>query len=170
MAARVLFDLSLDRSFDYLIPDVLLDKVAEGVKVNVTFGNSRKLRKAVVVAVVPAPKRDDFKEIHSVCEEAPVIPPSLLKLGSWIAEYYCCPRDVAMRCLLPAAIRSGKVKPRNESYYYISDQGRAIDYAEKVKKKSPARSEVVKKLVLQPGLPQFTKPLPHTSLWLVFLY
>lgn len=151
MAARVMLGLSLDRTFDYLIPESLEGRVTEGMKVNVLFGASPKPRQAQVTEVLPAPDRDDLKEILSICAEQPVVPKSLTRLGDWIADYYCCTREQAFRSLLPSAIRSGKIKPRKERHYFIANQEAAVEYLEKVKSRSPARANTIQTLLLRPG-------------------
>ncbi len=35
------------------------------------------------------------------------IPQSLVELGSWLAEYYCCPLGMAMATMVPAAVKAG---------------------------------------------------------------
>ena len=42
--ARIALNLSLDRFFDYRIPEHLLGKVRTGTKVNIPFGNGLALR------------------------------------------------------------------------------------------------------------------------------
>ena len=49
--AKVLVNLSLDRCFDYLIPEHLSGKVKVGMKVMVPFGRGNSLREAYVVAL-----------------------------------------------------------------------------------------------------------------------
>ncbi len=150
-AVSVLMNLSLDKTFDYLIPPRLQGQIVPGMKVNVLFGNSRKPRQAHVVKLIPAPERDDLKEILSICDEQPVIPDSLSRLGTWIADYYCCTKEQALRALLPAAVRSGKVKSRKERAYYLASPEEAANYLEKLGKRSPARAAAIQTLLLHPG-------------------
>ena len=104
-AAEVLVNLSLDRTFDYLIPERLIGRIRPGMKVNVPFGKGRKPRPATVVRLIPRPERSDLKEIVDICDDVPEIPPSLARLGEWIADYYCCTREQALKSLLPSAVR-----------------------------------------------------------------
>ena len=61
--ARVLLNLSLNRSFDYRIPEHLCGQVKAGMRVNVPFGRGDGERQAYVVAVGSASDRDDLKEV-----------------------------------------------------------------------------------------------------------
>ncbi|MDD5697520.1 MAG: primosomal protein N' [Victivallaceae bacterium] len=107
--AKVIIDLSLDKSFDYLIPDELQRRVHVGVQVHVPFGRSK--RRGYVLNIVAESEYDKpLKSILSIAERHCRIPEKLMELGRWMAEYYCCSREKAVRALLPGAVRSGKVK------------------------------------------------------------
>ena len=85
-AVEVLVNLSLDRTFDYLIPAHLVGRIQPGMKVNVPFGKGHKTRPATVVRLIPRPDRGDLKELIEICRDVPQIPDSLSKLGAWIAD------------------------------------------------------------------------------------
>jgi primosomal protein N' (replication factor Y) len=118
--ARVVVDLSLDRGFDYLIPEPLLGQVHVGVQVKVPFGNSVRL--GYVLSILEnSDYQQELKPIQSVSLPHTRIPEPLIKLGRWMAEYYCCSREQTIRTLLPRAVRSGKVKHHTLKYYSIAD-------------------------------------------------
>ena len=73
-AVEVLVNLSLDRTFDYLIPPHLIGRIQPGMKVNVPFGKGRKPRPATVTRLIPRPDRGDLKEIIDICGDVPQIP------------------------------------------------------------------------------------------------
>ena len=106
MIARVVTELSLDRGFDYLVPAELEEKIRIGSAVTVPFG--RTLREGVVLALPessPYPL-SKLKPIAGLCTSRADVPEKLIALGQWIAEYYCCSQEHAIRTLLPAAVRS----------------------------------------------------------------
>jgi len=122
--ARVIIDLSLDRTFDYLIPPEIEAELKVGMQVNVPFGNG--FRKGYVLSL--ADKSDYAKELKAIVSLAAVhsrIPQSLLTLGEWIAEYYCCSREQAIRSLLPRVVRSGKVTHKFLAVYAAADPAAA---------------------------------------------
>ena len=113
--ARVVIDLMLDREFDYLIPPKLAGQVRPGVRVMVPFGNGGS-RSAYVVGLKERSRFPNLKAIESVTGGRAQIPPSLLRLAQWISEYYCCAIEGAVRAMLPAAVRGGKIKHREEQF------------------------------------------------------
>lgn len=149
--AGVLMNLSLDRPFDYLVPPELTDLVAPGVRVNVPFGKNNAPREACVASVRQVTEPGELKSILSVCAGRPVIPRNLLKLGEWIASYYCCTREQALRNLLPGAVRNGKIKARTEAVYYLADDAAAADYIASASARTKLRADVLKELSLRGG-------------------
>ena len=122
--ARVIVDLSLDKGFDYNIPDSLTGKVHVGVQVKVPFGKS--FRRGYVLNIIDHSEYPEaLKDIHSICEHHTRIPEPLVRLGRWMSEYYCCSREQAVRTLLPRAVRSGKVKHRTLKHYSVADTAEA---------------------------------------------
>ncbi len=151
-AVEVLVNLSLDRTFDYLIPPRLVGRVQPGMKVNVPFGKGRKPRPATVVRLIPRPDRGDLKEIIEICGDVPQIPDSLAKLGAWIADYYCCTREQALRSLLPSAVRSGKVKAKKVRRCYLASPEKAAAYLEKAGARAKVRALAIQFITLHPGV------------------
>ncbi len=122
--AKVIIDLSLDKSFDYLIPDDLKNQVHVGVQVQVPFGHSKR-RGYVLNIVAGTDYAKPLKEIASIAEHHSRIPENLLELGNWMAEYYCCAKEKAVRALLPGAVRSGKVKHKTLRMFSVADAEQA---------------------------------------------
>ncbi len=153
--ARVTVNLSLDRFFDYRIPEHLRGKIKTGTKVNVPFGNGvGNLRSVYVFEVLDSSPFPNLKEVDSICEGSPDIPDSLLKLAEWMALYYCCPREAAIRNLLPGSVRNGKIKPKTKLHYRIADHIACAEYIEKNTTKAKARVSVLKTLMLEHELPK----------------
>lgn len=151
--ARIALNLSLDRFFDYRIPEHLLGKVRTGSKVNIPFGNGLALRSGYVMEISDRSEFPDLRAIDSICANSPEIPDPLLKLAEWMALYYCCPRELAVRNLLPGAVRSGKIKPRTRPHCRLGDTAKAAEYIEK-NARAKARVALLKTLMLEHELPQ----------------
>ncbi len=150
--ARVIVNLSLDRVFDYLIPAKFADSIAPGVKVEVPFGKTS--RKGFVVAIqedssYPA---DKLKEIENIFTEHPKISDELLKLGKWMAEYYCCAREQAIRTLLPSPVRTGKIKLKKRKKYYVFDLKAVENFIILNEKKKKIQCSILKRIIAEPGL------------------
>ena len=101
--ARVVVNLSLDREFDYRIPERLRGQVHAGTRVVVPFGHSERV--AYVVGLAADSTVHGLKEILRLENEKERIPEKLITLAQWMADYYCCPRELAVRAMLPAVVR-----------------------------------------------------------------
>ena len=153
--AKVIIDLSLDKAFDYLIPEELKSQVHVGVQVHVPFGRSK--RRGYVLNIVAETEYDKpLKKIISIAERHSRIPEKLVELGRWMAEYYCCSREKAVRALLPSVVRSGKVKHKSLRMFSIVDAEEAekfvIEHADK--KRSAGQVSVVKFLLTSQSVAQ----------------
>ncbi len=151
MIARVIVNLSLDKAFDYIVPAPLEKDVRTGVQVKVPFGHSSRRGYVVETSEKSSLPSHKLKKIESVCREHPEIPGRLVELGHWIADYYCCTREQAVRALLPAAVRSGKVTRKEIKTYYLESDKGAQEYIFSKGKRAKARAEILKYLLQHPG-------------------
>ena len=121
MIARVITDIALDHRFDYIVPEALKDSIRPGSAVEVPFGNTR--RNGYVLELVENSDfdRSKLKELSGLSTRRASIPEKLIALGMWMADYYCASQEHAMRTLLPAAVRSGKVKALVSRVFYLPD-------------------------------------------------
>ena len=99
----------LDQPFTYLLPDTLRHRVQTGCRVLVPFG-SRKLT-GVVLRTHKEPPLSEAREALRLLDEEPALDRDLLKLGRWIADYYCAPLGETLRAMIPLSgdLRRGKV-------------------------------------------------------------
>ncbi len=151
LTAKVIVNLSIDRHFDYIVPDELVGKLRPGVQVLVPFRNS--LRNAYVLALSNDTSCDPskLKTISAICEKHPEIPDNLLKLAKWISEYYCCAQEQAVKALLPLAVRSGKVARKESRHLTLKSLDDAHKFLLENGKKSKSRALVVQYLIDHPG-------------------
>jgi primosomal protein N' (replication factor Y) (superfamily II helicase) len=103
MIARVTLELALRKEFDYLIPSELAGKVEVGTRVQVPFGARKVLGCVTALAEESALAR--LKPILRVIGAQTLVTPQVLKLARWIADYYCCAPEVALKSVLPEAVR-----------------------------------------------------------------
>ena len=101
--ARIVPEVSLDRAFDYEVPEALDASVALGAKVRVPF-RSRELV-GYVVEFPKTPFDGELKPISEVLSPGTFLPPILIELAQWISRYYCAPLTVSLMCVLPKAVR-----------------------------------------------------------------
>lgn len=112
--ATVIVDLSLDREFDYRVPEELADSVRLGSRVAVPFGKARTTGYVVQLSARPDADPADgpgssrsrrLKSILRVEGQKPYVDETMLRLVRWMGDYYCAPLEAAMRTVLPGAVR-----------------------------------------------------------------
>lgn len=123
MYADIILPVPLNRLFTYKVPDSLQFSAAEGARVYVPFGKSRRLTGIIARIHNDRPYGNNLKEILGILDsERPSILPAQLKLMEWIPEYYMCAPGDVMKAALPSGLRpdSGAneqpYKPRTEIF------------------------------------------------------
>jgi primosomal protein N' (replication factor Y) len=101
--ARVVPEVSLDRAFDYEIPAELDAQVTLGAKVRIPFG-AREIV-GYVVEFPAAAEACQLKPLLEVLGPRSFLPPILIQLAQWMANYYAAPLAVALMSVLPQAVR-----------------------------------------------------------------
>jgi len=103
MIARVSLEIALRKEFDYLIPPGLAGQIDVGSRVQVPFGPRKVL--GVVTALAEESAHASLKPILKVIGAQTLVTPKVLKLARWIADYYCCAPETALKSVLPEAVR-----------------------------------------------------------------
>ena len=147
--AQIIINLSLDRVFDYIIPEQLADQVRVGVQVDIPFGHGQRHGYVVEIIAKSNYPVHQLKEITGISPTHPPIPVSLIELGEWMAQYYCCSREHAVRTLLPGAVRSGKIKVKTISLFSVADRTKAEEFIKTDGKRSKAKARLLKALLKQ---------------------
>jgi len=106
MIARVTLEIALRKEFDYLIPPELRAQVEVGTRVKVPFGPRQVM--GCVTALVKESTHINLRPLLKVVGRQALVTPSILKLARWIADYYCCPVEAALKSVLPEAVRKEK--------------------------------------------------------------
>ncbi|MGD2044986.1 MAG: primosomal protein N' [Gemmatimonadota bacterium] len=95
----VALPLPIHRTFTYRIGGAA---PAPGTRVQVPF-RSRDFIGWVAGPAEEAPVRG-LKSVLAVLDERPSVPPDLLELARWIADYYVTPLGIVLRSMLPAVL------------------------------------------------------------------
>jgi primosomal protein N' (replication factor Y) len=103
MIARVSLEIALRKEFDYLIPSSLAGQVDVGSRVQVPFGPRKVL--GCVTALAEESAHAKLKPIIKVIGTQTLVTPKVLKLARWIADYYCCAPEIALKSVLPEVVR-----------------------------------------------------------------
>ena len=96
-----------DEPLTYSVGEVSKSSIKLGSLVKIPLGK-RKVIGVVWSFDVNTPT-DKFKvrKITSVIQFSPVITPELMKLASWISQYYSCTKESCLSAMIPAPIREG---------------------------------------------------------------
>jgi primosomal protein N' (replication factor Y) (superfamily II helicase) len=107
----------VDGPFTYRLPETLRHRVKPGCRLAVPFG--ARVLTGVVLKVHNDRPAMAARDAMRLLGEEPALDPALLKLGSWIASYYCAPLGETLRSMLPPAVetRPGKL-------WHLTDVGR----------------------------------------------
>jgi primosomal protein N' (replication factor Y) len=114
MIARVSLEIALRKEFDYAVPPELVSRVEVGSRVQVPFGPRKVL--GVVTDVVEASMQTRLKPIVKVIGSQSLVTPRVLKLARWIADYYCCAPEIALKSILPEAVRKEDARWRERLF------------------------------------------------------
>jgi len=144
--ARVLIDGPSELVFDYAIPAGL--PVQPGCRVRVPL---RKKSATGTVLAFGEPAQEDFalRELESLIDPEPLITPTLLKVGRWIADYYGCSLESVVRSLLPEAVRTedNSAKTRRLA---VLDEAPSAETLAKLEKKAPRQHTILTLLAHAP--------------------
>ena len=106
---------SLNKVFDYLIPDTLKDKIKVGNKVLVPFGKSN-VEGFVLKIHNNIEENIDYKEITSIIESGFYLNEELLKLGKYMSDFLLCNLISCYQIMLPKALKASVKTNINRKY------------------------------------------------------
>jgi primosomal protein N' (replication factor Y) len=176
MIVRVATDIAADRLFDYLVPQALEASVRLGCRVRVPFGGReadayvieiladseavggrRKIVDSLELFEMPsAPPK--LKSLLSIDTEEQ-LSPKLIELARWMANYYCAPFELALRCALPAAVRNRDMHAKEQLFVKVVDKREKVGDSPKLTPRQKELLENVRRVGggwLQPLLREFS--------------
>ena len=113
--AEVIVDIPVakfDKSYDYIIPAHLIDKIEIGMAVKVKFGN-RKLRAFILdIKDQTEVQEDKLKKIVGLISREKFFEKSDLKLYRWISDYYCAMLINVIKAAVPTAVFMGNISKK----------------------------------------------------------
>src|SRR6476646_3813407 len=120
MIARVTLELALRKEFDYLIQPELEAQVDVGSRVQVPFGPRKVL--GCVTALAEESDRANLRSILKVIGAQTLVTPKVLRLARWIGDYYCCAPEIALKSVLPEAVRKEQAGWRERLFVRVLPQ------------------------------------------------
>ena len=155
MYCNVLVELKakkIDKTFTYLIPNHLIDKVKIGIRVLVPFG--KQTLEGFVLNIENKNNIDyEVKEIIDIIDIEPVLNEEMLELGKYISKKTLCNLINAYQTMLPAALKAHKDFKVNKKYIsyiklidasYIPKNDNQKEIIELLKKGNILKSELSK--------------------------
>jgi primosomal protein N' (replication factor Y) (superfamily II helicase) len=109
--ATLFIDLKIEAPLDYVIPPHLVATIVPGSRVVIPLKG-----KSLTGTVVAIKRESSIKTIKPILENLPhSIPPDLLKLATWMAQYYCSPFYKVIKTFLPPPIQK-KMKEQTQLF------------------------------------------------------
>lgn len=150
---------SIDRPYDYLIPDELLPSVSIGTRVEVPFGKANRSTEGVVLSLEESSSYASLKSIRRVLDRENVLSEQQIKLALFMRERFFCTVYDAVRAMLPAGLwfdQQGKRKANDKTVEIASlaigsDEAEAIVEAKRLR--SPQQSALLELLCCFESLP-----------------
>ena len=118
MIARVTLEIALRKEFDYSIPSEFAPRIEVGSRVKVPFGPREVL--GVVTSLIEESTHTNLRPILKVIGRQSLVTPKVLQLARWIADYYCCPVETALKSVLPDSVRKEEEGWRERLYVRIT--------------------------------------------------
>lgn len=135
---------------DYRVPGSMEALVGIGSRVRVPVRT--RLLTGTVIGVMHECAFESVRDIAALLDEKPMIRPALLDLAVWIADYYCCPLETAVRGVLPVAVRDGKVGAKTQNAARVAREI-GEDELTRLEKKAPRQADALRVLIDAGGGP-----------------
>ena len=117
--AKILINTSvktLNKVYDYIIPEIFENEATLGKRVEVNFGRGRANEEGIIVKIEDKTKKEldelgyKLKEIVSILDEESYIDEKRLKLAKYISHVYFCNVYDALKLMLPPGTKSKNSK------------------------------------------------------------
>lgn len=145
---RVVLDAPLRHALDYLPPAgcAAMD-VPQGCRVQVPFGRRTAVGYVVGHAAHSDLPAEKLRPAAAMLDVTPLLPPPLLELLCWTADYYHHPPGEVLAGALPRALREGAPAGAHEEWLTLTGAGRAALVAGEPKR-APKQRELLQFLAM----------------------
>ena len=131
MYAEVLIEYkvkSLDRTFTYIVPENLRDKIKKGMKVTVPFGMGDSTTNGFVVNIRNDVNLGNLKEIISITDEELILNEELMELGKYVRDTTLCTLISAYQTMLPSSLKIKTINSKYQKYDSYLKLAMPIDF------------------------------------------
>lgn len=105
MFAEVIIPIPLPKTFTYHVPKDMEAMVRPGIRVEVSFGKTKRYAGIIKSLTDLVPKGLEPKSIIQVLDPEPILYQAQLKLWKWMADYYMCSEGEVMAAALPTHLK-----------------------------------------------------------------
>lgn len=156
--ADIIIDIThekLDRTFQYIIPDELLDTVKIGSVVSVPFGRGNKETKGYVINITDKPEFDvnKTKSILRIDVGSDNSQTKLIELAAFIKQTYGGTMSQALRCVLPVKTKTKPIESIILKLSISEEDAKALIF-ESERKNAKARARFLRELIDVKEIPQ----------------
>ena len=118
LIADIAVNVPLKQLFSYRVPKSFMASAQVGMRVKVPFG--RRVTIGFLLRLRQG-RAEGLKDLKELLDDESLLPPDLIKLLRWAADYYCHPIGQVVRSALPAGLGSEKstTKILTESLYTL---------------------------------------------------
>ena len=103
MYCSIAFPLEVYQTFTYSVPESLETKLEPGMRVKAPFGARTQMGYCLeCFSVLPSKLSYSLKGITAIVDKKPIFTPELIKLVSWISNYYLAPIGICFRAAHPS--------------------------------------------------------------------
>ena len=95
---------SIDKPYDYLVPEALMETAVPGVRVTVPFGRGNRQSEGIILARGTREKTPGLKPLAGVLDREAVLDSDGIALALWMRQRYFCTLFEAVKAILPAGL------------------------------------------------------------------
>jgi primosomal protein N' (replication factor Y) len=140
---RVLIDRSEGKELDYALPEELRGRVSVGERVIVKVRNRRAL--GTVLELMEHSDVPGIRPIEGLVGNESTLPPVMMRLARWMADYYCAPLASVMRSMLPPMLRGEKIAGKKIRMAELSGIP-PTEECERLARKAPKQHAILERL------------------------
>lgn len=110
------------KTFSYLIPDEMQEKIEIGQAILVPFGRQGLVNAFCVGFSDYLPEHIKAKKVSKILDETPLFSIDYLKLLEWVANYYCCDLVTVLNAAIPLKLIE-KASKTEQTVEFVSFEG-----------------------------------------------
>ena len=153
--ANVIVDISsekLDKTFQYLVPEYLQDKIQEGTCVDIPFGNRRLTGYVVELTDVPEFDISRLKPLIGIKRGSVRMESQLIALAAWMRKNYGATMNQALKTVIPIKQKVKAIEHKRLRLAISHEEGKKKLAEIETKKNYHAQTRLLRELLEQKEL------------------